>query len=108
VHEAALALAVAEQIRQRGMLGRPMTLLVSGGHADADAFDAALRLHLAASEPRLDTDALTIVHLLEERPCLSCGQSFAAVGQLADCPYCGGVGPLRARPEKIEIALDTH
>ena len=108
MHEAALALAVAKQMTERGLLGRRVTLMVSGGHSDVGAFDAALLLHLAASEPRLDTDAVEIVHLAEGRLCLSCGQSFVAVGQLADCPYCGGVGPLRARPEKIEIALDTH
>jgi len=103
MHEAALASAVAHAIRERALSGVPIRLFVSGGHSDVDAFDASLRFHLAASHPEIDLDAISIEHLAEERPCLSCGHSFAAIGTLADCPHCGGVGPTQPRPERIEI-----
>ena len=67
MHEAALASAVAQAISERGLSGVRIRLFVSGGHADVDAFDAALRFHLAASDPEIDLDAITIEHLAEER-----------------------------------------
>lgn len=103
MHEAALASSVAEAIRERALSGVPIRLYVSGGHSDVDAFDAALRFHLSASDPGIDLDAISIEHLAEERPCLSCGRSFAAIGAVADCPGCGGVGLTPRRPERIEI-----
>jgi Zn finger protein HypA/HybF involved in hydrogenase expression len=103
MHEAALASAVAHAIGERALSGERIRLFVSGGHSAVDAFDAALRLHLAANRPEIDLDAIEIEHVAEERPCMSCGVSFAAVGMRADCPRCGGVGLTRPRPERIEI-----
>ena len=108
MHEAALAAAVAAAIHARGLAGRPVRLIVSGGHSDVEAFDAALRLHLAASYPELDTDAMTIVHQAEDRTCFTCGRPFPAVGSIADCPHCGGVGFLRPRPEEIDIVVGSE
>ena len=105
MHEAELAIAVANELRKPGVRGRPVSLLVSGGHSDVDAFDAALRLHLAAHDPELDLDAISIVHIAEERLCLDCSRPFAAVGLAADCPRCGGVGLAQPRPEQIEVEL---
>lgn len=104
MHEAALASAVTQAIRERAVSGVRIRLLVSGGHTDVDAFDAALRFHLAANDPEIELDAIEIEHVAEERPCLSCGRSFGAIGMAADCPHCGGVGLARPRPERIEIA----
>ena len=103
MHEAALASSVAWAISQHGVPGAQIRLFVSGGHADVDAFDASLRVHLAASAPEIDLDAITIEHIAEERPCLACGLPFSAVGALADCPRCDGVGATQPRPERIEI-----
>lgn len=106
MHEAALASAVADAITSRGMHGKPVRLLVSGGHADQHAFDAALRFHLEGCEPAIDTGSLTIVHLPVERPCLACGRLFAAIGLAADCPHCGGIGLARPGPERVQIEFD--
>ena len=103
MHESALASSVAQAIRERALSGVPIRLVVSGGHSDAHAFDAALRLHLAAGAPEIDLEAMTIEHLAEERPCLWCSRTFAAVGSPADCPWCGGVGLTPPRPEHVEI-----
>lgn len=103
MHEAALAHAVALAIRGHAGSGARIRLLVSGGHADVDAFDAALRFRLEAADPDIDLDAIVIEHVPEERPCLSCGRSFAAIGMSAECPHCGGIGLTRPRPEWIEI-----
>jgi Zn finger protein HypA/HybF involved in hydrogenase expression len=106
MHEAALASALAGAIREHGQQGREVRVLVSGGHSDADAFDAALRTHLAAIDPGLDLSAISIDHLPEQRPCLSCGRSFAAVGMVASCPHCGGSGLAAPRPEHVELEFD--
>ena len=106
MHEAALASALADAITSRGLQGKPVRLLVSGGHADHDAFDAALRFHLEAGETAVDTGTLTIIHLPTERPCLACGRLFAAVGLAADCPHCGGIGLARPGPEQVQIEFD--
>jgi Zn finger protein HypA/HybF involved in hydrogenase expression len=103
MHEAGLAADVAQAIRDRALSGRRIQLFVTGGHADVDDFDAALRFHLAISDPALDLNEITIEHLPEERACISCGHAFAAIGMLAECPRCGGVGPAPPRPERIEI-----
>jgi Zn finger protein HypA/HybF involved in hydrogenase expression len=108
MHEAALASSVAQVIRERALSGVRIRLYVSGGHSDVDAFDAALRFNLAASDPEIDLDAITIEHLAEERLCLSCGRSFAAIGRLGECPRCGGVGPAQSRPERIEIGSNER
>jgi Zn finger protein HypA/HybF involved in hydrogenase expression len=106
MHEAALASSVAQAIRERALSGVPIRLFVSGGHSDVDAFDAALRFHLAARDPDIDLDAIEIQHVPEERPCLSCGRSFTGIGMVADCPHCGGVGLTQPRPERIDIGWD--
>ena len=108
MHEAALASSIAQAIRERTLSGAPIKIFVSGGHSDVDAFDAALRFHLAAGAPDIDLAAITIEHLAEDRPCLSCGRSFVAIGKLADCPRCGGVGLTQSRPERIEIGWNER
>ena len=106
MHEAALASAVANAISSRGLQGRPVRLLVSGGPSDHDSFDDALRFHLETTVPTIDCDTLTIIHLPVERPCMACGQPFGAVGRVADCPRCGGVGLAPPGPERVEIEFD--
>jgi len=106
MHEAALASAVADAIMSRGLQGRSIRLLVSGGHADHHAFDAALRFHLEVGEPAVDCADLTIVHVPSERPCLACGRLFTAIGLAADCPDCGGIGLARPGPEHVQIEFD--
>jgi Zn finger protein HypA/HybF involved in hydrogenase expression len=106
MHEAALASALAGEIRARGLRGRALRVFVSGGHSDPVAFDASLRMHLAAIDPALDQASITISHLAEQRPCLSCGRPFAAAGLEATCPHCGGVGLAAPTPERVELEID--
>ena len=105
MHEAALAAAVAEALRRPDVRGRPVNLLVTGGHTDRVAFDAALRFHLAAAAPEIDLEVVSIVHVVQERPCLGCGHTFAAADLAAECPLCGGIGLALPSPEQVQIEL---
>jgi len=108
MHEAGLAVAVADALR-REMVGSHeeghVRLLVSGGHVDTGDFDASLRLHLALAAPDLDLAELEIVHLPADRVCLGCGVPFASIEPDEPCPRCGGSGLSVPTPERVEIEL---
>ena len=109
MHEAGLASAVADALRREGVAtldGPRVRLLVTGGHAEPDDFDAAFRLHLASVAPELAGADIEIVHLPRERLCASCGESFVAVTSAEPCPRCGGGGLPLPTPETVEIELE--
>lgn len=103
MHEARLAHAVAAEIRGRGLRAAGLRLVVSGGHGDEMAFDAAMRLHLAATLPDLDAAAIAIVHRPVARLCGGCGGVFVAPRPADPCPACGGDGVVIPTPERIEV-----
>ena len=61
MHESGLARAIAGELRERGLTVRDIRLLVRHGHDAPEAFDAALRAHLALEMPGTGGD-LEIVH----------------------------------------------
>lgn len=102
MHEAGVANAIAAVIRDKGLLGRPVRVLVTGGHDEPSAFDAAVRFHLSFALPELDSDELAIVHLPAEHWCADCGETFEAVWD-EPCPQCGGLGLTVRTAETIEV-----
>lgn len=103
MHEAGLAVAIADALREQRPVGARVRLLVTGGHAEPEDFDGALRLHLAAAAPGLDVAAIEIVHLPAGRLCVGCGREFAAASSETPCPGCGGSAlPVDGR-ERIEL-----
>jgi Zn finger protein HypA/HybF involved in hydrogenase expression len=107
MHEAGLAVAVAAELRERGLGPQGVVLRVSGGHGDPAAFDAALRMHLAATMAWASGDALVIEHVPSPRLCAGCAGLFESVDPGAPCPACGGPGIAVPVPEQIElVAVD--
>lgn len=104
MHEAGLAAAIASAIREGGLVGRPVRVLVTGGHDEPSAFDASLRFHLASALPEADTTDLAIVHLPSEHWCASCGRRFDAIWD-EPCPDCGGAGLPSRLDEGIELEV---
>lgn len=102
MHEAGVANAIAATIREAGLLGGPVRVLVTGGHDAPPAFDAAVRFHLSALLPELAADELAIVHLPAEHWCADCGETFEAVWD-EPCPRCGGPGLMVSTAETIEV-----
>jgi hypothetical protein len=102
MHEGRIADAVAAEIRERGD-GDGLRLIVSGGHGDAQAFDAALRLHLAAALPQLDVSAISIVHRPAARLCGGCAGAYIARHPSDRCPACGGEGTAVPIPERVDL-----
>jgi hypothetical protein len=90
VHEAAIARAIASTLRDRALLGRPVRVVVSGGHTDPAGFDASLLGHLASMRPPIDVALLEVIHRPEEARCLWCDATFP--DSLDACPVCGGPG----------------
>lgn len=106
MHEAGLAAAVAQALRHEGLVGSDgprIRLLVSGGHGEPEAFDAALRLHLSASVPELELDRVVIVHGPVTRLCADCTATYRSVDPSAPCPVCGGPGIAMPAAERVEI-----
>lgn len=103
MHEGRIAQAVAAEIRERGLGGRGLRLVVSGGHGDAPAFDAALRLHLAVALPHLDVAAIEIVHRPAVHLCGGCGGAYVAPEPTSRCPACAGEGVAIPTPERIDL-----
>jgi hypothetical protein len=102
VHEAGLAAAIATAVRDAGLVGRPVRIVVTGGHDEPSAFDQALLFHLSAALPEADATLFTIVHDASEQWCPACGRPFEAVwGQ--PCPACGGPGLPVRMDEEIAI-----
>lgn len=106
MHEAGLAAAVASALRGQDLDGARIRLLVSGGHGDEDAEDAALRTHLSITAPDLDWESIEIVHLPTPRACAGCGAGFEASRSDQPCPDCGGSALPIPTPESIEIELE--
>ncbi len=106
MHEAGLAAAIADALRSRGVAHghARVRLVVSGGHAHAEDFDDALRLHLRAAAPDIDAD-FEIVHEALERLCIGCGEAFASASPDDPCPHCGGGALPFPEPERIDIQL---
>jgi Zn finger protein HypA/HybF involved in hydrogenase expression len=106
MHESGLAAAVAAALRKHDLGGARIRLLVTGGHGNELAEDAALRTHLLIAAPELDGAAIEIVHLPSPRACVACGTGFEASRSDAPCPACGGSAlPVPTR-ETIEIELE--
>lgn len=106
MHEAGIAVAVAAEIRDRGLDPSRVRLLVSGGHGDAHSFDAALRAHLDAAAPSLGLGAVRIVHAPVPRLCANCASQFRAASAEEPCPTCGGPSIILAESESIELEWD--
>lgn len=108
MHEAGLAVAVADALRREGVeavAGRRVRVVVSGGHTEPDDFDGSFRLHLAAAAPEFDAAAFEIVHLPVDRVCVGCGGGFASIVTEDPCPRCGGSGLPIPSPERVEIEI---
>lgn len=105
MHEAGLASAVAEALRQESLDGARVRLLVSGGHSHPHDFDGSFLMHLVATAPELEGVPFEIVHLPFPRLCVGCGARFDAVTEETPCPTCGSSGLPVATPERLEIEL---
>ena len=101
MHEAAIARAIAATLRDRALLGRPVRVVVSGGHTDPADFDASLLGHLAGVRPPIDVALIEVVHRPEEVRCLACDGTFE--GTHDSCPACGGPGLPGRMDETITI-----
>jgi Zn finger protein HypA/HybF involved in hydrogenase expression len=102
MHEAGLARAVAETIHAEGLVGVPVRLLVTGGHAEPSAFDEAFRFHLSVVAPDLAPALVEILHRPAPQRCVGCGLDFEDVFQ-APCPACGGVALPGMSHEELEL-----
>jgi Zn finger protein HypA/HybF involved in hydrogenase expression len=98
MHEAGIAVAVAAEIRDRGLDPARVRVRVRGGHGDPAAFEAAFRAQLELAAPTLGLDRVTILRLPTDRLCIHCAGSFSAIDPDALCPVCGGPG----------LAVDVH
>ncbi|HYM84062.1 MAG TPA: hydrogenase/urease maturation nickel metallochaperone HypA [Candidatus Dormibacteraeota bacterium] len=102
MHEAGLAAAVATAIRDEGLVGRRVRIVVTGGHDEPSAFDEALRFHLSGALPEVDAASLWIVHEPSEHWCSACGRRFEALWGEA-CPACGGTALPAHLDEELAI-----
>jgi hypothetical protein len=107
MHEAGLAAAIWRAVEARGGSTAGLRIVVTSGAHEPGDFEAALRLHLAALAPDRDWSAVPVVHRPVARPCLTCGQTFEAVGPGAPCPRCGGPGLPPLEAERIELVWDS-
>lgn len=107
MHEAGIARGIAETLREEGLLGVPVRVLVTGGHDEPAAFDASLLFHLGLAAPENDLALIRIVHLPSERWCSGCGLRFEAVGEV-DCPSCGAATMGTHIDERVEIEPDVE
>jgi Zn finger protein HypA/HybF involved in hydrogenase expression len=105
MHESGLAAGVANALRRARLDGgnRPVTLVVSGGHDQPDAFDAAFRMHLSVRLPGFDLKRLAIEHRPSRAVCVTCLGEFFADDHSSSCPICGGAGLVAPVPETAEI-----
>jgi Zn finger protein HypA/HybF involved in hydrogenase expression len=101
-----VAIAVADEIRVRGLDPARVRVLVSGGHGDPEAFEAAFRSHLVAAGPSLGLDAVTIVRVPATYLCAICAGVFRTAEPDPACPGCGGPGLSAAHAESVEIEWD--
>ncbi len=106
MHEHGVAIAVADEIRVRRLDPARVRVLVSGGHGDPDAFEAAFRAHLVAAGPSLGLDAVTIVRVPTTYLCAICAGTFLTPEPEPACPSCGGPGLSAAHAESVELEWD--
>lgn len=106
MHEASIAVAVAAEVRKRGLDPSRVRLHVAGGHGDTAAFDAALRAHLEVAAPGLGLSAVTIAHVPVPRLCARCATRYRDAAFDASCTACGGPGIVLSEPESIELEWD--
>jgi hypothetical protein len=106
MHEAGVAVAVAAEIRDRGLDPSTVRVLVRGGHGDSGAFEAAFRAQLELAAPGLGLDLVTLVRLSTARLCSGCARSFTATDPDAPCPACGRPGLTADVHETIELEWD--
>ncbi len=102
VHEARPAAAVAAFARGLPRATRVIRVRVTGGDHEPAAFDAALRLNIAAAAPEL-AGRVVVDHVVAERLCVACGGLVATVSVGDSCPSCGEFGYLLPAAERIEI-----
>ena len=102
MHEAGLAAAIATAVREAGLAGRPVRILVAGGHDEPSAFDSSLLFHLGSALPETDPALVSIVHEPTEHWCPSCGRRFDAVWQ-EPCPDCGSAGMPTRLDEEVSV-----
>ena len=105
MHEAGIARVITATLREQKTDWEQARVLVRGGHTPPDHFDAALRFHLAASDPGLDLRRLEIVHLPARRVCANCGDTFEALELTEPCPGCGGGAWPDYSEEAVELEL---
>lgn len=104
MHEAGLAEAIAVEIRERRLEPGSLRLEVTGGHGDAEAFDAALRLHLSLALPGFDVMAIGIDHR-STRLCRACGVVTGPGDGDGPCPTCGRDAVELPTPEQVVIGV---
>lgn len=107
MHEAGLAAAVADALRREGVEadGARVLIHVSGGHAHAEDWDGAFRLHLGLAAPEYAGTPVDIVHEPVDRLCVAGAHHFAAPSADDPCPACGGSSLPVPIPERIEIEV---
>lgn len=105
MHEAGLAAAIVAEIRDRQLDAMGLRLVVHGGH-DGEAFEGALREHLALVLPPAVVASMEITHEATPRLCATCVQVFEGGLEGAECPSCGGPGLPVAVDAWVEIDLD--
>lgn len=107
MHEAGLAAAVADALRKEGVApaGARVRIHVSGGHAHAEDWDGAFRLHLSLAAPEFAETPVEIVHDPIDRHCIGCGGTFQSAHADDPCPACGGNALPIPVPERLEIEV---
>ena len=108
MHEAGIAVAVAAEIRDRGLDPSRVRLVVAGGHGDQAAFDDALRAHLEVAAPALGLSRVTIAHAPVPRLCAHCATRYRAAAFDASCTACGGPGIVLSEPVFVELEWDER
>ncbi|HSO29177.1 MAG TPA: hypothetical protein VLS28_04695 [Candidatus Sulfomarinibacteraceae bacterium] len=99
-------MAIAAEIRERGLDPARVRILVSGGHGDPVSFDVALRAHLEGAAPGLELGGVRIVRAAMRLVCAHCAALFPAIESNSACQWCGGPGIPRSEPESVELEWD--
>lgn len=103
MHEAGIARSIVAAIRDNGLAGLPVRVVVTGGHDAPDDFDASLRFHLSVAAAGIDLGPVEIVHRPGPRWCPACGRPSVGLVD-APCPGCGG--PTLGTPSEEGIELE--
>lgn len=106
MHEAGIAVAIAEEILDRRLNPADLRIHVSGGHGGIASFDAALRSQLEAAAPGRGFGRIVIVHEPTQRLCARCATTFKAASHDESCPGCGGPSLVVPEPELVELEWD--